>query len=279
MAQAYQKKSFYETLTEAVKFFTEHGYEDESSLDLWVARIREAAEDSMTPDSVMQQMLRDSLSAIYKRQIENGSILRMHHGVSAFTLQKVKPKLRAELDRRILASANLITLNREMMVDRTVQRFQGWATSIPVGGTKVADKVEVKTGIRKALAQLPFEERRVLIDQAHKFTAELSNIIAVDGGAIAGKWHSHWRQVGYDYRKDHKERDGKVYALRASWAMDSGFVNKGEGYTDEMTKPGEEVFCRCNMSYLYTLRALPKEMITQKGQDDLARVRKELGFD
>jgi hypothetical protein len=97
--------------------------------------------------------------------------------------------------------------------------------------------------------------------------------VAQDGGAIAGRWRSHYRQVGYNYRVDHKERDGLVYAIRGNWAIDKGLMNKGVGYTDEITAAGEEVFCRCQMIYIYGLGKLPNDMLTSKGESELKRVR------
>lgn len=160
-----------------------------------------------------------------------------------FTIDKVKHKLRAELDRRIVTSANLIKLNRAQAIEKTLQRFEGWATSIPIGGTKIAEKRTIKGNVATSLKQLPFEERRVIIDQGHKFVSNLNEILAHDGGAIAAVWHSHWRQKNYNYREDHKERDELIYAVRDSWAIKQGLMNKGpNGYTDDITKPGEEVF-------------------------------------
>ena len=50
-------------------------------------------------------------------------------------------------------------------------------------------------------------------------------------------------------------------------------MNKGDGYTDEMTKPGEEVFCRCYVTYLYDLADLPSDMLTQKGKNQVERAK------
>jgi len=129
--------------------------------------------------------------------------------------------------------------------------------------------------VTKALRSLPFEERRVAIDQGHKMLSSLSATIAEGGNALAGRWFSHWRQLNYDYRPDHKEQDGKVYLIRDSWAHAQGLVKPGEaGYLDEITQAGEEVYCRCAVTYLYALRALPPEMLTKKGHAALAEARK-----
>ena len=264
---------FYRVLTAAVADISEHGFDSRERVEHWIRAIRRAAEASLVRQETLEQALTDLMRGIYVRMVERGGIARYHSGVSRFTIERVKPSLHAELDRRIMASADLIRLNREQAIARTLQRFSGWATSIPAGGSEAVEKVPVKTDIRKALAQLPYEERRVAIDQGHKFTASLSNILARDGGAIALIWHSHWRQAGYNYREDHKERDGQVYALRGSWAVERGLMRKGAGYYDEITAVGEEVFCRCYAQYLYALRDLPEDMLTAAGKAELAKAK------
>lgn len=274
------KRSYYDILTEAMTDLEAHGYDSAARVEYWSARIREAAEAAMGTTRRMEEMLRDAYAAIYKKMIERGGIVEMHPGVDRWTLSRVSPALRGELDRRILAAADLIKLNREQAVAKTLQRFRGWSTSIPAGGTSSPGKGKAKDDVRKALARLPFEERRVLIDQGHKLTAALSEIVAKDQGAIAVVWHSHWRQANYDYRPKHKERDGRVYAIRDSWAIKRGLVRKGpDGYYDEITAVGEEPFCRCYATYIYNLRQLPAEMLTKKGAAALEEARKKVRAD
>lgn len=268
------RPSFYDVLTEAVAALAEHGYDSAERLEYWMRRLRDATAETLSPPHVLDEMLRQMLAAAYRRLVERGEIARYHPGVARFTLDRVRPHLRAELDRRILASANLIKLNREEMVEKTLRRFAGWATSIPKGGSDAVARAKIKEEIRKPLARLPFEERRVLIDQNAKLRSALSDIIATDGGAIAGVWHSHWRQVGYNYREEHKERDGLIYAVRGCWALEQGLMKVGPaGYTDEITKPGEEVFCRCWYTWIYALARLPDEMLTRKGREALEAAR------
>jgi hypothetical protein len=265
-------RSYYDVLTDAIADFTEHGYDSQARLDFWLEEIRRAAEGAASPAHILEDQLRKALETIYRRMVDRAGLLKLHKGVSKWTLQKVAPHLRAELDRRILASANLIKMNRKAAIEKTLQRFAGWSTSIPVGGTKATDKRETKTDIRKSLAQLPFAERRVAIDQGHKFVSSLSDILACDGGAIAGQWDSNWRQPGYNYRKDHKERDGKIYLIRDTWATKGGLVKTGNaGYMDEITMPSEEVFCQCSYVYLYDLEDLPEGMLTVKGKNEIVR--------
>jgi hypothetical protein len=209
--------------------------------------------------------------------IDDGQILKAHPGVARYTIERLKPRLRVELDRRVAVSKGLIKLNRDQMIEKTTQRFAGWASSVPAGGSRAVDVKDVKQNIRKSLAQLPFEERRVMIDQGAKFISALNEIVATEGGAIAARWHSQWRRNGYHYRHSHKERDQKVYAIRGNWAMDKGLMKAGKaGYYDEITKPGEEVFCSCSATYVYNLRDLPDDMLTNKGRAALEEARAQI---
>lgn len=267
-------RSFQEVLSAAIDDLVENGFDSMERVARWTRELRAAAERSLISPASLEQTLREGLAGIYKRMVDQEGLLRYNPGVERFRLEQIKPKLRGELDRRIAASADLIKLNRQEAIEKTLRRFQGWSTSIPAGGTKQVDRREQKKAVRKSMASLPFEERRVLIDQGHKLTAAISEIVASDGGAIAGRWRSNWRQPGYDYRDAHKERDEKVYLIRDSWAHRAGLVKKGKpGYYDEITAAGEEPFCRCYVVWLYALRELPEEMLTAKGRTALADVR------
>ncbi|WP_343743365.1 hypothetical protein [Herbaspirillum huttiense] len=267
--------SFFKTITEAIRYYEEVGFDSVEKLETWIERIKKAAYAELVPEAVLNETLNAALRNIYTKQIDRGQILKMHPGASQFTVNKLKPKLRAELDRRVAISKGLIKLNRQQMIEKTTQRFAGWASSIPDGGSRAVEVKDVKDNIRKAMTQLPFEERRVLIDQGTKFVGALNEIIAQDGGAIAAQWHIH-KAPGYKNRHNHEDRDGKVYAIRVNWAMEKGLMKAGPaGYYDDITKPGEEIFCSCGARYLYALRELPPDMLTIKGQEALDEVRKK----
>ena len=277
MAGDGRQRTYYEVLGDAVNDLSTHGFDSAERVAYWQERIAEAMGQSMKSQAQMQEQLREALAAIYKRLVDQGGAIKHHPGVSRFRLERLRNDLRLELDKRIMASADLIKLNREQAKAKTLQRFSGWATSIPKGGSDQVDKNAEKANIKKALGSLPFEERRVLIDQGHKLTASINEVIARDNNAIALRWVSHWRQAGYNYRVDHKERDGHVYLLRTSWARTAGLIKPGEaGYYDEVTAVGEEPFCRCYATYIYNLRDLPDDMLTQKGTKALAEAQAKL---
>ena len=269
-----KQQTFQDVLAAAIEDIVSNGFDSMERIEGWVRKLRLAAETSLISAASLEQQLRDGLAAVYRRMVDQGGALRYNPGVERFTLEKLRPALRGELDRRILASANLIKLNRAQAIDKTLQRFQGWSTSIPPGGVSEESKREVKANVRKSLASLPFVERRFLADQGHKLVASISEIVAADGGAIAGGWHSHWRQAGYNYRVEHRERDEQVYLIRDSWAQRAGLVKKGKaGYYDDVTAVGQEVSCRCFMRWMFALRDLPTEMLTAKGKAALASVQ------
>lgn len=263
---------FYQILAQAVTQIGENGYSSQAELDRWLAQLREAARRFLGSDASVDAAMRDALGAVYAKMIDRGRIIELVPELRRFGLEIVKPRLRAELDRRILASADLIKLNRKAAIDKTLQRFTGWSTSIPPGGGGLLDKQTVKADIAKSVKDASFEARRVAIDQGHKLIANISELVASDNGAIAGVWDSHWRQANYDYRERHKKMDGKIYLVRDSWAAKQGLIKKdGHQYIDEIERPAELPFCRCAYRWIVSPRRLPAEMLTEKGRDWIAR--------
>lgn len=237
---------FYQVLSLAVADLAEHGFDSQQRLDMWLARLRATAPGALKPQELLIRALEQNLEQTYRRSIRSARLIKKHPDVSEFTIAQVRPKLRAELDRRIMASVQLIRLNRTTSIERTLQRFAGWATSIPIGGSDITNRAETKQEIRRSIASLPYIERRVIIDQNFKLAAAIDDLIATAGGAIAAKWHHVKEGGGYQARPEHVARDGNIYLLRQSWAQKQRFVKPGKaGYSDEITQPAEEVYCRC----------------------------------
>ena len=257
--------TFWEILTKAVGDLVAHGYDRESRLNEWMERLKDAAIDELGPLSESVEKLRAALRGVYGRQTTSGAILKAHPGIEKITLQMIEPQLRSVLDRRIMASADLIKLNREQAIQKTLQRFSGWATSIPAGGSSVVDRNEVKRHIAKSLQSSTFEERRLAIDQGHKLIANISAVLAEQTGAIAAKWR-HVHQAGYDGRPEHEARDGVWFVIRDSWAAKKGLMKPGP-YSDAMDQPSEAPYCRCWWEYADALTDVPDELLTKAGRD------------
>ncbi len=269
------KQRYNMTVDAAVRYFATHGYVSNEVVDEWAERLEVAARDAMVSPATMSHLLAGHLQAVYNRVttkyqkrpptfgriVKAGGFTPNHFLAMARTV----PLLRRDLDQRVAASADLIKLNRDEAIAQTLRRFKGWASSVPPGGS--ASKYgKAQDDVRKPLQRLPYIERRVLVDQGHKLNSSLNGTLAENTGALAGRWHSHWKQLHYKYRPDHKERDGLVYAIRGNWALEKGLMKPGPaGYTDQITAPAEEINCRCYFEYIYNLDALPDDMISEKG--------------
>lgn len=276
------KKRFYETVAAAIKDIARHGYDSQERLEHWRRLIEAAAATSFVPLEEVERDVRKTMSLAYYRLVTRGGLLRKMPQIEAYTLQRLTPRLQAELNRRIISSIDLIKLNRPVAIAKTVQRFTGWATSVPEGGfpsdiRKGTYKyVDVKGDVQKAMTSLPFEERRVIIDQNAKLVSAINTTVAENGGAIAAIWQSHKHQKGYDGRPKHNERDGDMFLVRDSWVIEKGLVKRGAGeYTDSIEQPGEFVFCRCSWVYIFNLRDLPADWLTKKGTTVLAEARQK----
>ena len=254
-------------LTQAIADIEKHGYDNQARIDKWINALMIAIQNDGV--YINDANLRDRLRQALNPKLANtASKAFKSMGIQKFGKANLSPRLYNELDRRILASASLIKLNRTTAINDTLQRFIGWSTSIPAGGSTVTGKIDLKKDIRKSLDQLNYVERRVVIDQTSKLIANVNNIIATDNGAIAVKWRSHWKQSGYNYREDHKELDGKIFLIRDSWADKAGLVS-GEYYEDLPELLGQAIFCQCFGEYKFKLKELPKELLTKKGEEYL----------
>jgi hypothetical protein len=256
-------KTFNEILREAIADIEANGYDSPERIAKWNDLLGRAAGHG---GAITEEQLKRSLAAIFRRDVTNGGLARKFK-IERWKIDRIAPKLRAELDRKILASAELIKLNREEMTAKTLRRFSGWATSIPDGGSDAVDKRETGDDLKKALKSLPYEERRVIIDQSAKLKSSLDRIVAAENGAIAAQWKSY-HGSGYNHRPDHSVRDGEIFAIRDNWAMEKGLMKLGgHKYTDEIEQPAEFVYCSCRYLYIFSLRDLPEEMITYKGEE------------
>ena len=260
-------QTFSEILRMAVEDMAAYGFDDIARLHEWIRLLRFAATGSLPNDDQLETQIRSAMHLAFTRAVSKTALARTQPGLTRFDVERIKPELRNELDRRILASVNLIKLNRDQAIEKTLQRFSGWASSLPAGGSRIVDKLETRQDIGKPIRGATFEVRRVQIDQGHKLIAAVNDVLARQTGAIAAVWRSHGRHdKNYDARPEHLARDGKVYAIRGGCALERGLMNKGEGYTDEQTQPGEEPFCRCWYRYEHNLRELPDAMLTARGR-------------
>ena len=144
-----------DVLREALNYFTQRGYRNETELQDWLLRLRAALDLELPTDTATRKELGAVLETIFKREVNSGGVQRRVPGVSRYTLERIAPSLRAELDRRIYAAVDLIKLNKQAATQKTLQRFSGWVTSVPPGGS-TGNVREVASEILKPSRQEKF---------------------------------------------------------------------------------------------------------------------------
>lgn len=210
------------------------------------------------------QTLKAELNHTFRRFAEGG-FKRELPEIKAYRIERIKPKLRAELDRRIANAASLIKINRQNMINDAIQRFVGWSTG---DISQLITPPRDLTNMDKAGND--YTVRRCRIDQRQKLRANIADIAALDLGAIA----FYWRGSKDDReRKLHTERNDKLYLIRNSWADKQGLLNVrgAEGWNDfTETKddgmPGIPIYCRCHAEYVFNLDSLPINCLSEKGK-------------
>lgn len=269
--------SFRELLTAAINDLAATGYTSAERIAGWIERLRNAAERELGPDWQIDVDVRQGFTSLFERFVDGVKLPEYVEGIGRFTKAMIKPKLYAELDRRILAAANLIKRNKREAVAQTLRRFEGWSTSIPPGGDDTIDRRETKAMLGKELRDYKYQRRFVNTDQGHKLVANVAALVAEEAGAIAGIWNSHGaHDPSYAARKEHLARDGKIYLIRGSWAQRDGLVKPVHGYVDNIDSPAQLPNCRCWMTYLTSPRKLPDAYLTKRGQDWIAKGHSEM---
>jgi hypothetical protein len=254
-------------ILEGLKRFADTGPPNDAELNDWMMRLHRALEIEVPSDPESAQQLRTVLEAIYAREVDRGGVAKRIPGVERYTIAQVAPQLRAELDRRIFAAADLIKINKAQRKAQTLQRFAGWITSVPIGGSAETDLRAAASEIAKPIARVKYEARRVAIDQGHKLSAAVAHVVAQGSGAIAAIWHDRGQHDhGYDARPVHLARSGKLFLVRDSWAQTEGLVKAGGPYTDEIEQPAELPYCSCWWRWISSPGAIPEEFLTARGR-------------
>ena len=268
------RESFRLLLMEGIRKFATEGYSSELELQEWIAHLHLALDRELPSDKESKNMLTAVLGSVYARQLKRGIFERIP-GVSQYTIDRVAPYLRAELDRRIFASADLIRLRKRAVIDTTLQRFSGWVSSVPPEGTFDFSPRAISKRISTDVKQLKFEYRRVAIDQSHKMSANIAYTVAINEGAIGGIWHDRGEDDhNYDADPKHLARSGKWFLLRDSWAIEQGLVRRGSApYYDSVDPVSQRPYCSCWMEWTTSPGGIPPELLTAKGRAWVSGVR------
>ena len=263
------QRNFRTLLLEALEEFTRTGFVNEHALQAWIVRLHAALEVELPSDAFERRELARVLGQVFKRDVYGKGLLKRVPGVSRYTIDRIAPHLRAELDRRIFAGVDLIRLNKRKVTQQTLQRFSGWVTSMPAAGKPPTDLRRVARDIGKSVSTLKYEARRVSIDQSAKLSCAVAATVAHAEGAIGAVWNDRGaHDKSYNARPAHLKRSGTLFLIRGSWAMDDGLVKKGGlQYTDEIEDVGQLPMCSCFYTFLTSPRSLPETLLTAKGRE------------
>lgn len=230
-----------------VRAFARHY--DAAGLESALRVLRSALRRRALDDTRIQSIVTKTLLRMYAAWMKKTP--RRHFVIKPREIPLIDARFRPMLADRIRGAVDLIRLNRDEQIEKELKRFAGWAA-----GANPARKPDPGLGKLKSLSRLPFEARRVSIDQGHKLLAAIDDVIAVENGAIARKWRHIHPHAGYQSRPEHIGRDGIVYSVRGS-----GVPKAGRPYVDELPdQPGELPYCRCWFEPVYSEEDLPMDM-------------------
>ena len=238
------------------------GDPDMDELVRWLEKLRLALGQEMPSNTDILHLVQRYMRGKY-RQITK-TIRQRHKGieVARFGPEMIEAQFRPYLAERINASVQLIKLNREEEIAKQLRRFAGWATGAAESKRGKDDFAELEKGTRKALSSQTYVRRRVCIDQGHKLLAAIDDTIALQYGAIAKEWRHIIPHAGYDSRKEHLERNHKVYAVKGSPELKEKHMKVGAaGYVEDLPdQPGELPYCSCFYRNIYDVDDLPADM-------------------
>lgn len=237
------------TTTSRLSDFFEHYLNSApySDISFFIGSLKTILEKEYGYDFITKKESRDYLGRQLNKLIRSSD--RRHKGIGNHGIisEIYLPLLLKRLD----YATSLIKLRKEEQINNQLAKFVGWASGIPVKETArdlIAD-------INKSKQQVKFERRRVDIDQSHKMASSIDDAIAEQYGAIARKWRHVIPHSGYDSRKEHLERNHKVYAIKGK------SEDLGNGFWEDLPDfPAELPFCRCWAESIYTERDLVRAM-------------------
>lgn len=237
------------TITSRLNDFFDHYLNSGSHGDIsfFIGSLRTILEKEYGYDFVSKKESRDYLTSKLNKLISSHS--RRHKGIGFHGI--ISENYLPFLLKRLEYSTSLIKLRKEEQINNQLAKFVGWASGSPIKETAK----DLISDIGKSKQQVNFERRRVDIDQSHKLASSIDDAISEQYGAIARKWRHVIPHAGYDSRKEHLERNHKIYAIKGR------SEDLGNGFWEDLPDfPAELPFCRCWAESIYTERDLARAM-------------------
>jgi hypothetical protein len=141
---------------------------------------------------------------------------------------------------------------------------------VPIGGTKDKATKSRIAEIKRELRSLVKWNRLFYTYKARSFPTEIDYVfVLASDDPLAAIWEYCGLDAQGEYQMTyhHQQRDGCVYAVRGSWAIEKGLMKVGQaGYLDEISRPGQEIGCMCSLQWVTSLASVPAEMLTVKAR-------------
>lgn len=201
---------------------------------------------------------------------------KLHNkGLKGWRLEKIKPALRKEYKKSLLANILLITTQNESMMSLLRSRFTDWI--LKSSRDQNADSLKKALDITQATAKVNKRVNMIIKDQTRKSLNTYDEVVAKEYEAIGFIWNTRrdkkvvgnptglYPGNGNEKHRNHYERQGKFYFYKDTWAIKKGLINtkaknfKWAEFEDGM--PGIPINCRCFAYNIYDIEDVPKEFL------------------
>lgn len=182
---------------------------------------------------------------------------------------KIQPKLEKHLMHCISRARTSAVSHQNNEIAQSMQEFEEWANSIPLGGSEEKSVRTEARAIRSCLKDTAQWHKRFFVIHQSDFAAGANHLFALaNGDVLAGRWE--WSPSTCEC-KLHEALNSKIFFNRGNWAEQKGLIQASEKeYFENNPIPGANG-CNCYYVYLTHLRDLPKAALTQDGAKALEK--------
>ena len=176
---------------------------------------------------------------------------------------KIQPKLEKHLMQCIRQANTSAASHQNDEIAQSMQEFEEWAKSIPLGGSKEKSVRAEARAIRSCLKDTAEWQKRFFVIHRTDFAAGANHLFALaNGDVLAGRWK--W-SVSTCECKLHETLNGKIYFNRGNWAEQKGLIQVSENDCFENNPIPGTNGCNCYYVYMHHLRDIPKTALTLAG--------------
>lgn len=200
---------------------------------------------------------------------------------SGADIEKAFPRLLPSIRSRTEWCIGNFCVQAQRYFDIRIGEFRellaSFLVAVPVGGTTDKAIKSQITEIKRGFRSLCDWDRLFCVYKRTSLVAAVEEIFALERQPIAAIWHYNTVDEDSDApRNDHRRLDRHIYAVRGNWAIKGGLMRVGQfGYVDDISMPPQqEIGCTCEYEWLYSIRELPGDMLTDEGRREHQRVSK-----